>query len=132
MSNNTPRLYNFSILLKKILFNPNTCTTQDQMSVSTQFYKHREEIIFQPLVRPITNILNLNTGKSFTFGLSRDNELSLSKKFIIDVNLQQINPYQMLSKVQIDVTKKFREVFTDPCSHNSTVYFYFIIRYSFF
>lgn len=113
------KLYSFSFLVKKICFYPDARDTPGKITAKIKFLRYREQIIFEPTVRPTSNVLHLNAGKSFTFGLDREMALNLAKQFVIDVYLQQIEPEECLSEVQVDVTKKFCKVFKSPCPSKS-------------
>lgn len=114
MPTNETKLYNFALLVKKLRFQPDACDALDNITASVKFLRYHEHKIFEPVARPASNVLHLNAGKSFTFGLSRDMALDLAKQFVIDVSLHQAD--QRLSEAQVVVTEKFREVFkSHPC-----------------
>lgn len=118
MSLNNTKLYTFSFLIKKIEFEP-YAKINGKVTTSIKFLRYREQIISDPESRPDSNVLNLNVGKSFTFGLCRDMVCDLARKFIIYVNLDQVDPNKRLSEAQIDVTKSFKEIFSDGYSSSS-------------
>lgn len=120
MSTEKFKLISFSVKVAKIQFEPSDCIL-GKISMDIEFLNNREDTIFQPICRPTSNVLKINAGKLFTFGLNRDMELCLSKEFVINVYLQQIDPDKLLSKARVDVTKQFREILKDPCSNNSKV-----------
>lgn len=113
------KLYSFAFLVKKICFHLDACALPGKITAKIKFLRYCEQTIFEPTIPPTSNELHLNAGKSFTFGLNREMALNLAKQFIIDVYLQQIEPEKCLSKVQVDVTKKFCEVFKSSCPSKS-------------
>lgn len=115
MSPNETKLYNFAFLVKQLRFESDA--DRDEITTSVKFLRYREQKIFDPVSRPSSNVLWMNAGKTFTFGLSRAAALDLAKQFVVDVSLHQAN--QRLSEAQVDVTKKFRDVLKSPCHGNS-------------
>lgn len=115
---NDTKLFSFAFLVKRIKFEPKA-VTQGKVTASVKFLRYRNQMIFEPVERPASNVLNLNAGKSFTFGLSHDTKCALARKFIICVNLHQTDPKSVLSMAQVDVTRKFHEVLVEPSPLNS-------------
>ncbi|VVC34276.1 Hypothetical protein CINCED_3A023466 [Cinara cedri] len=116
--NKSTKLYSFSFVVKKIKFNPNA-TLSGKLTVNINFVRYHEQTVFEPIVQPPTNIVNLNAGKTFTFGLDRCSAIQLSKDFIIRVSLHQNDPDKQLSEAVINGTKTFRDVLMDVCPRKS-------------
>lgn len=113
-------LYNLLFLVKKIQFESAKEIADEKIMVSVMFLRYREQAVFKPVSRPNTPAtLHVNAGKSFTFGLAHDTAYDLAKEFIINVNLDRVNPDERLSSAQIDVTKSFCLVFADNCSNKA-------------
>lgn len=112
------KLYSFSFLVKKIEFESDA-KINGKVTTSIKFLRYREQMVSEPESRPSSNVLNLNVGKSFTFGLCQDMACDLAREFIIYVNLDQVDPNKRLSEAQVDVTKPFKEVFSDGYSSGS-------------
>lgn len=114
---NETKLFSFAFLVKRINFEPKA-EIRGKVSASVKFLRYHNQIIFEPVERPLTNVLNLNAGKSFTFGLSHDTKCALARKFIICINLHQSHSKSELSVAQVDVTRQFREVLIEPSPLN--------------
>jgi len=113
------KLFSFAILVKRIQFEANASAIRGQITANIKFLRFPEQMLFGPVNRPPSNVLDINIGKSYTFGLSSDMVQALAKQFIIDLCLQQVDPYQRLSDTRVDITKKFREIFKNPCPGSS-------------
>lgn len=113
------KLYSFYFLVKKIQFESDA-KINGKVTTSIKFLRYREQIISEPESRPDSNVLILNVGKSFTFGLCRDMACDLAREFIIYVNLDQVDPKLRLSEAQVNVTKSFQDVFGDGYSNGSS------------
>lgn len=110
---NDTRLFCFEFLIKKIRFEQNY-NTHKKFTANVRFLKYREQKLFEPVTCPPSNTLQLNTGRTFTFGLSRDVALAVAKQFMVYVSLQNTEPEKQLAEAQIDVTKSFGKVFKNP------------------
>lgn len=115
--NQVTKLYNFSFMVKRIQFNPNA-KTSGKLAINLNFLRFRGQQVFEPVARPPTDILDLNAGKSFTFGLDRSAVSELIKEFIIHVNLYQTGPEKHLSEARVNVTRHFRDVLKNVCPRN--------------
>lgn len=110
------KLFSISIVVKQIEFEPKI-SIKGNVTSCIEFLRYREQMIFDPVKPTPSEILQLNSGKTFMFGLSHEVMLDLCKKFIVNLSLQQVNPGKRLSDAKLDITKIYRELFDDTCQH---------------
>lgn len=112
------KLYNLSFQVKRIQFEPKIIVECEVTTANVTFLDHPQQMLFEPVIPPASGTLFLNAGKTFTFGLSRDTETDLAKKFVIRLNLEQTDVKKQISEAQIDLTNIFREVYKNHCLSN--------------
>lgn len=110
------KLFSIAIIVKQIQFEPKV-SIKGNITACVEFLRYREQMIFDPVKPTPLETLQLNSGKTFMFGLSYEGMLEMCKSFVINLGLQQVNPDKRLSDTKLDITKIYRELFDDPCEN---------------
>lgn len=114
---NKSNLYILSFVAKCIQFEKKAIT-ECKVTANVMFLEFSQQMLFEPVILPTTGTLNLNGGKNFAFGISRDMELNLAKEFVIRVNLEQVDFGKYLSEAQIDITTMYQRMVNNCCQSN--------------